>query len=79
MTDRSPSLLVGSSVRNTTPHLNDIIGTCKNQQGGVVVKSECQQSVLSVGMAMGLAVVSPAHPGSELYNDTLDDERGQRD
>ncbi|EKD17662.1 uncharacterized protein L3040_003543 [Drepanopeziza brunnea f. sp. 'multigermtubi'] len=57
MVDSSPSLLVGSYLNNT-PHLTDIIGTCKNQQGGIVVRSDCQRSVLSIGMAMGLSVLS---------------------
>lgn len=56
MRDRSPSILVSGNANNV-PKLNDIIGTCKNQQGSIVPKSECQSSVLSVGMSMGLAVV----------------------
>ncbi|CAL3968991.1 unnamed protein product [Diplocarpon coronariae] len=57
MVDSSPSILVAGSANNT-PHLNDIIGTCKNQQGGIVLKAECQRSVLSVGVSMGLAALS---------------------
>ncbi|PBP21118.1 hypothetical protein BUE80_DR008005 [Diplocarpon rosae] len=57
MVDRSASVLVAGSANNT-PNLNDIIGTCKNQQGGIVPKAECQRSVLSVGVGMGLAALS---------------------
>ncbi|KAH7370106.1 hypothetical protein BKA65DRAFT_487684 [Rhexocercosporidium sp. MPI-PUGE-AT-0058] len=55
MRDRAQSILVSGG--NDTPHIADIIGTCKNEQGGIVPKSECQFSVLATGMGMGLAVV----------------------
>ena len=55
MRDGSPSTFVSGGP--DTPHLADIIGTCKNEQGGIVAKAACQQSVLETGVCMGLSVV----------------------
>ena len=55
MRDRSPSTFVIGGP--DTPHLADIIGTCKNEEGGIVAKADCQQSVLETGVCMGLSVV----------------------
>ncbi|KAK0101720.1 hypothetical protein ONS95_006875 [Cadophora gregata] len=60
MRDRSPSIFVSGGP--DTPHLADIIGTCKNEQGGIVQKADCQLSVLETGFCMGLAVLAYRSP-----------------
>ncbi|KAG4432325.1 hypothetical protein IFR05_012204 [Cadophora sp. M221] len=60
MRDRSQSTLVSGG--SDTPHIADIIGTCKNEQGAVVSKADCQFSVLSTGVSMGLAVLAYRSP-----------------
>lgn len=56
MSDRSPSLIVASSVLGL-PVLSDIVKYCKNAQGVAVAQGDCQYAVLSTGVSMGWSVV----------------------
>lgn len=56
MRDHAQSTLISGG--SDTPHIADIIGTCRNEQGAIVSKGGCLFSVLSTGVSMGLAVVS---------------------
>ncbi|KAL2072045.1 hypothetical protein VTL71DRAFT_11388 [Oculimacula yallundae] len=57
---RSQSMFVSSGA--IAPHIADIIGTCKTQQGGIVPKEECVYSVLATGVCMGLSVLAYQTP-----------------
>ncbi|KAH7395541.1 hypothetical protein BKA64DRAFT_754334 [Cadophora sp. MPI-SDFR-AT-0126] len=60
MRDRSPSTFVSGGP--DTPHLADIIGTCKDEQGRVVAKGDCELSVLETGVCMGTSVLAYRSP-----------------
>ncbi|KAL5323600.1 hypothetical protein ACEPPN_008139 [Leptodophora sp. 'Broadleaf-Isolate-01'] len=60
MRDHAQSTLISGG--SDTPHIADIIGTCRNEQGAIVSKGGCLFSVLSTGVSMGLAVLAYRSP-----------------